>query len=91
MKAIRSYHVRSVWVWCTVDFVLDSDEEFNEDTAPFERFSIYMRAQIGYRKPGGPNDCPDRFHVRAHPNLPSRVVLEEAQRFIDTLKQMYTL
>lgn len=91
MKAIRTYHTRSKWVWCTVDFVLDEDEEFSEDNAWADLYSIHMRAQVYYRKPASPRDCPDRFHVRAHSNVPREVVFREAMNFLTTLKTMYQL
>lgn len=91
MKAIRTYHVRSCWVFLTIDFVLDDDDEFNEDTLWVERYSIYMRAQVGYRKPDSRTGAVDRFHVRAHPNVPRNVVFDETVRFLSTLKQMYQL
>lgn len=93
MKAIRTYHTRSCWVWCTVDFITD-DNDWNEDpeqAAAFDRYSVHMRAQILYRKPNSERDCPDRFYVRAHPNIPRKIVFDEASRFIETLKIMYEL
>lgn len=93
MKAVRTYHVRSCWVWCTVDFITD-DKDWDEDpeqAAAYDRFSIYMRAQVLYRKPGSKQGAPDRFHVRAHSNIPRKVVFDEAERFIETLKTMYEL
>lgn len=93
MKAIRTYETRSAWVWCTVDFVTD-DQDWDSDpdqAAAFDRYSVYMRAQVLYRKPTDKTGAVDRFHVRAHPNLPRKVVFDEALRFLETLKTMYEL
>lgn len=90
MKTVRSYHVRSVWVFCTVDFVLEDVDDI-EDCLWADRYSIYFRAQVGYRNPTPRTGAVDRFHVRAHPNVPRDVVYRETLRFLSTLQTMYEL
>lgn len=93
MKPLRIYHTRSCWIWCRVDFVV-SDKDWEQDpdlAATLERYSITMRAAVLYRAPSSPHDMPDRFHVRAHPNIPRDLVFNEAIYFLQTIKQMYEL
>lgn len=93
MKPLRIYHTRSAWIWCRVDFVTD-DNDWNEDpelAAALDRYSIYMRAAVIYRKSDSDKGVPDRFHVRAHPNIPRDIVFAEAMNFLSTLKKMYDL
>lgn len=93
MQSLRIYHTRSKWIWCRVDFVV-SDEDWEKDSdlaATLERYSIYMRATVLYEKPHSPKDCPERFYVRAHPNIPRDIVFNEAAYFLNTLKTMYQL
>lgn len=93
MKPLRIYHTRKSWIWCRVDFVVDDhDWEIDPDLAStLERFSIYMRATVIYDQPKSEKDCPERFFVRAHPNIPRDIVFREASFFLSTLKQMYEL
>ena len=91
MKCVRSYNVRGPFVFCTVDFVLDDDEQFSEDSAVYERHSIFMRAAVGYRPPKDDNEAAVRFSVRAHPNIPFSSVLKESNRFLSTIKTMFDL
>lgn len=93
MKSLRIYHTRKNWIWCRVDFVV-SDEDWQNDSelaATMERYSIYMRATVLYQIPQSEKDCPERFFVRAHPNIPRDIVFNEALFFINTLKTMYQL
>lgn len=93
MKPLRIYHTRSSWIWCRVDFVTD-DNDWDQDpelAAALDRYSIYMRATVLYNKPKSRNESPERFYVRAHPNIPRDIVFAEAAYFLQTLKQMYEL
>lgn len=93
MRPLRIYHTRKQWIWCRVDFhVTDQDWEQDPDFAStMERNSIYMRATVLYQVPNGPKDCPARFSVRAHPNVPRDIVFKEAEIFLQTLQKMYDL
>ena len=93
MKPLRIYHTRKEWIWCRVDFVVDQ-HDWDEDpdlAATLERYSIYMRATVLYTIPKDQHDCPNRFSVRAHPNIPRDIVFREASVFLSTLQKMYEL
>lgn len=93
MKPLRVYHTRGSWVWCRVDFFTD-ENDWNDDAdlaAALARYSIYMRATVLYEHPKSDKDCPNRFSVRAHSNIPRDIVFREALYFLQTLKQMYQL
>lgn len=93
MKALRTYKTKGPQVLCRVDFLV-GDSDWNNDpenAASLERFSVFMSATVAYRNPSSDLDLPSRFQVKAHPNLPTEIVLQEASRFIQTLKLMYDL
>lgn len=93
MKALRTYKTKGPQVLCRVDFITD-DSDWNHDSVlsvALDRFSVFMSASVAYRQPSSDLDLPSRFQVKAHPNLPTEIVLNEASRFIQTLKLMYEL
>ena len=90
MKTVRTYNTKRPFLYCTVDFVLE-DSDFGILDSSFERCSVYMRAQVEYTNPLSVKDIPLRFTVRAPQALPSSIVISEAEHFLLTIKQMYTL
>lgn len=93
MKALRTYKTKGPQVLCRVDFITDDSDWSNdpEMSAALDRYAVYLSATIAYRQPSSDMDLPVRFQVKAHPNVSSEIVLDEASRFIQTLKFMYEL
>lgn len=92
MKVVRTYKIDKDWLRCTCDYVLDTEDDFTDDTLWCDRWPIYLKWKLSYSMPKNPQfDSGIRICCQAHPNVPQDAVLKEMAIFIQTIKQMYEL